>query len=138
MSGGPVMLFDGACALCSAGVRFVLRHERPGPAPIRFVAIQSKEGADLAAAHDVDALDPETFLIVEDGRALARSDAALAVAAHLRGPARLLRLARWLPRPLRDAAYRLVVRHRHRLFGQACLVPAPEHRDRIALPPGAP
>ena len=131
------MVFDGACALCSAGVRFVLRHERPDGPRIRFVAIQSPEGARLAAAHGVDALDPRTFLLVEGGRALARSDAALAVAARLGGPARLLALARWVPRPLRDAAYGFVARHRHRLFGRACIVPTPEERDRFVLPPGA-
>ena len=137
---GPVVLFDGACGLCAAGVRQILRHERvePGRPPIRFVAIQAPEGARLAARHGVDVLDPDTFLLMEDGRALARSDAALAVAAHLGGPARLARVAHWLPRPLRDAAYGLVARHRHRLFGRrdACLAPTPEQRGRFVLPEG--
>ena len=113
----------------------VLAHERPDGPPIRFVAIQSEEGARLAAAHGIDARDPETFLFVEGGRSLMRSDAALAVAGHLDGPARLVRLGRWLPRPLRDAAYGLLARHRHRLFGRGRVAPGPERRGRVVPPP---
>lgn len=62
-----------------------------------------------------------------------RSAAALRVARYIRG-VWALALAAWLvPRPLRDAAYGLVARHRHRLPGGAgaCFVPTPEVRARF-------
>lgn len=66
-------------------------------------------------------------------RVLLRSAAALRVARYL-GRAWSLAMAAWLvPRPLRDAAYDLVARHRHRLPGaaDACFVPSPDVRARF-------
>jgi len=48
----PIFLFDGHCVLCSRGVRYVLRHEREPD--MRFVAILSAEGRELAKAHGID------------------------------------------------------------------------------------
>jgi predicted DCC family thiol-disulfide oxidoreductase YuxK len=64
---------------------------------------------------------------------LLRSDAALKVAGYLGGWFQLARVAAVLPRPLRDAAYDLVARHRHQLSGDgpSCLVPGPEVRERF-------
>jgi predicted DCC family thiol-disulfide oxidoreductase YuxK len=132
--GAPVWLFDSACVLCSASVRYTLAHERAGR--IRFVAIRSGEGRAIAARHGIDPDDPHTFLFIEDGRALARFDGVLALARHLSGPARLLGPARVLPRPSRDALYDLVARNRYRLFGRrsACERPDPRQRHRFVLP----
>jgi predicted DCC family thiol-disulfide oxidoreductase YuxK len=40
---------------------------------------------------------------------------------------------RVVPRPIRDAVYRVIARNRYRLFGkrETCWVPAPEYRGRI-------
>jgi len=42
-------------------------------------------------------------------------------------------MARALPRSWRDAMYRLIVRHRYRLFGKydACPLPPPQLRERF-------
>lgn len=132
----PILLYDGVCVLCSGGVRFVLRHERE-PA-IRFVAVQSTEGRALARVHGLDPQAPESFLFIENGAALAKSDAAFAVIRHLRGPARLLLLGRILPRPLRDWLYDRIARNRYHLFGQktVCERPDPRQRHRFSLPDG--
>jgi predicted DCC family thiol-disulfide oxidoreductase YuxK len=66
-------------------------------------------------------------------RVFVRSAAALRVARYL-GGAWTLALGAWLvPRALRDAAYDLLARHRHRLPGatDACFVPSPEDRARF-------
>ena len=127
-------LFDEECVFCSGAVAFTLRHER---APtIRFGAIRSPEGRELAGRHGIDADAADTFLFVEDGRALARSDAVTALARHLRAPASWLRFSTVLPRPLRDAAYSWLARHRYRLFGRRrCPMPSPQVRARFVLPP---
>ena len=69
-------------------------------------------------------------------RVLVRSDAALRVARYLGGPYHLARVAGLLPRPLRDAAYAFVARHRHRLTGGGprCLIPPPDLRERFLDP----
>jgi len=130
----PVWLFDRDCVLCSGAVRYVLGHERASP-PIRFVAIRSGEGRTLAERHGIDPDNPETFLFVDGGRALAKSDGVIALARRLNGPARVLALGRFVPRWLRDPAYDLVARTRYRIFGRKenCIVPSPEERDRFVL-----
>lgn len=124
MSDHPVIVFDGHCVLCHGFARAVLRWER---APeIRFVTAASETGRAVAAAHglSVDDLD-RTYLFVDGGQAWTRSDAWIAILAHCRAPVRWLRVLRVVPRPLRDAAYDLVARNRHRWFGSYDACPLP-------------
>ncbi len=133
MQADPIWLFDGVCVLCSRGVQYTLRHER-APA-IRFIAIQSDAGQRLAAAHGIDPEDPATFLFIEKGRALEKSDAVIALSRYLKGPAQALAVLRVLPKPLRDWLYDVLARNRYRIFGksQHCLLPPPGQQDRFVL-----
>jgi predicted DCC family thiol-disulfide oxidoreductase YuxK len=128
-----VVLYDGLCVLCSATVRFTLRHERAET--IRFVAIQSAAGQALARAHGIDVDNPESFLLIEQGHVFAKADGVIALARHLKGPARLIALGRLVPRPLRDWLYDRVARNRYRIFGRqsTCLMPDPARRHRFTL-----
>ncbi|MGX5733073.1 thiol-disulfide oxidoreductase DCC family protein [Bosea thiooxidans] len=134
MSEAPIWLYDGVCVFCSGGVNYTLKHERDHA--IRFVAIQSREGRDLARQHGIDPDDPESFLFIENGRALAESDGVLALIQHLSGPARLLKAGRILPKALRDWLYDRVARNRYRIFGKktACYMPNAAQRHRFRLP----
>jgi predicted DCC family thiol-disulfide oxidoreductase YuxK len=131
MSGTPVILFDGLCALCSRSARFVLEHDRRGR--FQLAAMQSEVGAALCQRFGVDAIDPATMLLIEDGRALRMSDAVFGICRGLGWPWRALGLFRVVPRPLRDAVYRLVARNRYRLFGrrETCWVPDDRWKDRM-------
>jgi predicted DCC family thiol-disulfide oxidoreductase YuxK len=130
----PVFLFDGVCVLCSHSVAFVLKHER---APLmRFVAIQSGEGRALAETHGIDPDNPESFLFIENGIALPKSDGIAALARYLRTPWSWIGAFRILPRPVRDWLYDRIARNRYRIFGkrESCLIPTPETRQRFSLP----
>lgn len=85
--------------------------------------------------HGVNPDDAETFVFITDGEALTRFDAVLAVAQHLRGGWRVLRIFRFLPRSVRNWGYGIVARNRYRWFGRydTCMVPAAEVRDRFIL-----
>jgi predicted DCC family thiol-disulfide oxidoreductase YuxK len=137
MNEGPIWLYDGVCVLCSGGVRYTLRHERDHT--IRFIAIQSREGRDIAMQHGIDPDEPESFLFIENGRALAKSDGVLALVGHLDGPARLLLAGSLLPKALRDWLYDRIARNRYRIFGRktACEMPDPAQRHRFSLPEGS-
>jgi predicted DCC family thiol-disulfide oxidoreductase YuxK len=131
MSEGPIIVFDGNCVLCSRSAQFVLRHDRQ--ALFRLAAVQSAAGAALCSRFGVDAVDPETMLLVEEGRVLRTSDAALGIARGLGWPWRAVGILRIVPRPLRDAVYRLVARNRYRWFGrrETCWVPEERWRERM-------
>lgn len=79
--------------------------------------------------------DAETFIFISDGEALTKSDAALRLAQHLRGGWRVLRLFRFVPRPVRDWGYDILARNRYRWFGRydTCMVPSTEIRDRFIV-----
>ncbi|WP_300015249.1 thiol-disulfide oxidoreductase DCC family protein [uncultured Roseobacter sp.] len=128
-----IWVFDSLCALCDGGVQYTLKHEKTDS--IRFVAIQSQEGRDLATTYGIDHDDPATLLFIENGAVLEKSDAILALARHLKGPARLVLLTRFLPRRLRDIGYKLLARYRYRLFGKkdACMVPTAANQHRFNL-----
>ncbi|TPW27053.1 DUF393 domain-containing protein [Pararhizobium mangrovi] len=109
-----VILYDGRCGLCSRWIRFVARRDRDRR--FRFTPIQSPYGATLAKALGIDPADPQTNAVLLDGRALMRSDGAIAIVSRLPGW-RFVGLARFVPRPLRDAVYRLIARNRYAVFG---------------------
>lgn len=132
--GRAIWLFDGHCAFCSWSVQFLLAHER-APSSL-FVAIQSDRGRALASAHGIDPDEPSSFLFIENGRALAKSDGVIAVAEHLRWPWRALRWSRLMPRRWRDGLYDRLARNRYRIFGRhdRCIVPPPHVRRRFIIP----
>ena len=126
------ILFDGVCNLCSAVVQFVIRRDRAGR--FRFGALQS-DGARrlLASAGRSTPASPETFVLLEDAGVFTRSTAALRIARRLPFPWPLAYGFIVIPRPLRDAIYDWVARHRYQWFGRLdqCLVPSPDQRRRF-------
>ncbi len=129
-----IILFDGVCNLCSRSVRFVIA--RDPHAHFRFAALQSDAARRICAERGIPmptALDPDSIVVIANGKALERSDAALAIAARLPFPWTLLRVFRATPRGLRDWLYRLIARNRYRWFGRtdACMMPTPEIRARF-------
>jgi predicted DCC family thiol-disulfide oxidoreductase YuxK len=142
-AGAPVLLYDGTCGFCAASVQFVLRHERRRTT-LRFATLEGPLGEAARRAHPgLAGVDSMVWVEPERGRVLVRSEAALAVAAYLGGPWRVLAaVGRLVPRGLRDAVYDLVARHRYRIAGRvggegdACPVPTPEQRGRFLDGPG--
>jgi predicted DCC family thiol-disulfide oxidoreductase YuxK len=129
--GGAVVLFDGVCNLCNGSVQFIIRHDPAGR--FRFASLQSEAGQALLRRHGLDPEDLFSVILVEDGRAHSRSDAALRIAAGLSGGWRAAGALRVVPRPLRDLVYGWVARNRYRWFGRqdACMIPTPELRGRF-------
>ena len=132
---GALLLYDGDCGVCAASVQLVLRHDRRRT--LRFASLQGATGTALRARHPALAA-VDSVLWVEpapDGRGervLVRSAAALRVARYLGGWWRVLGALGWLvPRPVRDAAYDLIARHRMRLRAPACLLPDAGERARF-------
>lgn len=128
---GPVVVFDGVCALCSGWVRFLLRRDRRGV--FRFAAMQGPVGRGLLVAHDIDPDDPVSFLLVDGTAAWHDSDGVIEVLRRLGGIWRIATLLRVVPPRPRDAAYRCLARNRDRVFGRrdSCMLPPVDARDRF-------
>jgi predicted DCC family thiol-disulfide oxidoreductase YuxK len=126
-----IVLFDGLCNLCSASVRFIVA--RDPAARFRFASLQSPAAQALLAPFGAPATALESVVLLDEGRLYTRSDAALRIARALRPPWPLCTALLAVPRPLRDALYEFVARHRFRWFGRrsACFVPTPELQARF-------
>jgi predicted DCC family thiol-disulfide oxidoreductase YuxK len=115
-------------------VQFVLRHERRHA--LQFAPLQSEIGNTVRGRH-AGLAGVDSMVWVEQTSAgelvFTRSAAALRVARYIGGPWRLLALAVLVPRPIRDAVYDLIARHRHRLVREPehCYLPPPAARARF-------
>ena len=143
MAGGPVILFDGVCNFCNSTIQLIIDNER---APeLRFAPLQSAIAEALLERvfGEVEAKrllrgatgagDPDSVVLIEDGRGDTHSTAALRVVGRLRAPLRWLSALVVVPRAIRDAVYRWIGRNRYRWFGksEACRIPTPELRARF-------
>ena len=105
---------------------------RDPAAKFRFARIQSPFGQRLAARFGVDPNDPQTNIVIVQGCAYFKMEAALAVLAELPGW-RWTVIARGLPRDARNWLYDRIARNRYSLFGRydTCMVPSPDVRRRF-------
>jgi|GEM_PF-372131 len=132
---GPVLLFDGVCNLCTASVRFVLANERGHE--LRFAPLHSPPAERVlanAGVVDTSAL-PDSMTLVDADGVHTCSGAALRLCRHLRAPWRWFAVLRIVPRPLRDAVYRVIAKHRYRVFGKSetCALPRPGDLERFLV-----
>lgn len=127
----PTILFDGVCNLCNGSVQFILR--RDPQARLRFASLQSEAGRRLVTEQGLDPEVLNSVILIEDGKVYRESAAALRIARHMDGAWKLLRVLVLIPRPIRDAVYRLIARNRYRWFGKSetCWLPTPELRARF-------
>jgi len=135
----PILLYDGLCGLCHRLVQFILHRDRA--AIFRFATLQSPLAARILTSHGANPTDLDTVYVVlnhDPGKdsqpaesLLARSDAVLFVLLQLGGIWRPFALvSRFIPRPLRDLAYRVIARTRYRIFGRYNTCPLPIESTR--------
>jgi len=115
-------------------VQFVLRRDKK--AVFRFAWLQSKLAREILGRHGASADNLDTVCVVGHyGQAeeflLSRSEAVAFVLGELGGvwglAAPLLRI---IPRPIRDWFYKVVARHRYRVFGRYESCPLPDAATR--------
>jgi predicted DCC family thiol-disulfide oxidoreductase YuxK len=132
----PILLYDGVCGLCNRFVQFILRRDG---GEFRFAPLQSPFAAPILARHGANPANLDTVYVVlhyneNDEALLDRSDAVVFVLRQIGGGWELVgRVLAVTPRRLRDWGYRIVARHRYRIFGRfdACPAPTPETRARF-------
>ena len=130
----PVLLYDGTCGFCAESVQFVLKRDRKGS--LRFAPIDSVYGRAAIERHpELKDVDSVLWVAPADEhtaeRVFTHSAAAMRVASYLGGPWGLLQVARIVPAAIRDAIYRLIAKHRHRLSDKQCFVPTDKERTRF-------
>jgi len=127
----PVLLFDGVCNLCHAGIRAIVRLDAEGE--ILFAPLQSDVGRELLDRQGLSTDYFDSMVLVEGDSHYTKSTAVLRVCRYLDGPFPLVYPLVYLPRRLRDTVYDLVAEYRYGVFGRKdeCTVPEPHVRERF-------
>jgi predicted DCC family thiol-disulfide oxidoreductase YuxK len=126
----PVLFFDGVCGLCNHVIDFVIARDRA--AIFRFAPLQGDTARERLP--EADLRDLNTMVLWEEQGIFRKSTAASRILIRLGGVWRLIGTAlRLVPRPLRDAGYSLVARHRYWIFGkkESCRMPTSAERARF-------
>jgi predicted DCC family thiol-disulfide oxidoreductase YuxK len=123
MEDKAVILFDGICNFCNAGVNFVIRRDKKDY--FRFAPLQSEIGEKWTG--DQRNVNMDTMFLIEDGKMYSKSDAALRVLRRLGSGWQLLYGLIIIPRFIRNFFYDLIARNRYRIFGKSntCMMPEP-------------
>jgi predicted DCC family thiol-disulfide oxidoreductase YuxK len=126
-----IILFDGVCNFCNGSVNFIIERDPAGY--FKFAPLQSEIGEKLLRENGVDKVETDSVVLIEDGKVYTHSTAALRVARQLEGGWKWFYYLRFVPRVIRDGAYKLFAKYRYRLFGKKdeCMLPSPEIRARF-------
>ncbi|BBM70001.1 thiol-disulfide oxidoreductase DCC family protein [Rhodothermus marinus] len=130
-----IVLFDGVCNLCNGFVNFVIDRDPAGY--FKFGALQSEAARPYLERFGLRPDYMDSIVLIENGRLYRDSTAALRILRRLQGLWPLLYGLIVVPRPLRDAVYRWIARHRYRWFGrrEQCRVPTPDLLARFLESP---
>ncbi len=135
-SGGYFVFYDGVCGLCHRSTKFILPRDKKGQ--FRFAPLQSELCKEVFARHGRPHNLDGFALVTDFGGAGERIDdkteGALRILEGLgRGWWLLAKIGRVLPQSLCNVVYRLVADNRYKIMGKAdaCILPAPEHRQRF-------
>ena len=118
-----VVFFDGMCNLCNSTVQFIIKHDTKNN--FKFAALQSVYAQNTLPSFEIDLLNPNSFVLLQNGKVYQKSTAALRVAKQLSGLWPLLYVFMVVPRFISDWVYGLVAQNRYKWFGKAetCWVP---------------
>jgi predicted DCC family thiol-disulfide oxidoreductase YuxK len=128
-----LVLFDGVCNLCNSTVQFIIRHDKAGR--FQFASQQSEAGQRILQRYGIptEAALADSVVVIEGEKVWLESDAAFHILYRLGGVWSIPAVLWFLPKRLRDWAYRLLAKNRYRLFGRRehCMVPTPELQKRF-------
>ena len=127
---GTYVLFDGVCNVCNYWVQFIIK--RDPKAYFHFASLQSTEAQTLLEKHNQTAT-LDSIVLLQNGKVYTESTAILQITKKLTGLWKLLSVFLFVPKFIRDAAYRWFAKNRYRWFGQqeSCMIPTPEVRQRF-------
>lgn len=131
MDNRHIVIFDGVCNFCNSAVNFIIKRDPDGI--FAFTPMQSDLAHELTERFKVQNVSVDTFVLIKNDQCYVFSDAALEIAKDLKGLWFLFNVVKIVPRPIRDAAYKLLARNRYKLFGKTdtCMVPSEEVKSRF-------
>ncbi|MEM6579439.1 MAG: DCC1-like thiol-disulfide oxidoreductase family protein, partial [Pseudomonadota bacterium] len=125
------VVMDDRCGLCTRAARRIARADRQDR--VRIVPVRSDLGEGLMRHYCLDPHDPQSWLLIREGKAFGGLDAATKLFPELSVRYVPLQVLSLLPRNWRDSLYRAVATRRYRWFGQADLCAIPDAQVQARL-----
>ena len=126
-----LVLFDGVCNLCNGAVQFIIK--RDPSSKFRFASLQSDYAISQMKKYGIDPVAMHSIIVIDNGRAYDKSDAAFKIAANLNGVWRIAAALRFIPKIVRDGVYDFIASRRYKLFGKrdSCMLPDDSISERF-------
>ena len=126
----PIIFFDGVCGLCNTFVDILLRLDRKKV--FLFAPLQGETAREVLPPL-AGAPEQWSMVYLDEEGPQEQSDGVLAICRRLGGLWGMLGALRFVPRFVRNPAYRMIARYRYRIFGkrEVCRVPSAEERARF-------
>jgi predicted DCC family thiol-disulfide oxidoreductase YuxK len=130
MSNSKLILFDGVCNLCNGFVQFVIKNDKKKL--FKFGSLQSENSKSILLNLGVEQ-NLKTVILIDDGVAYFKSDAALQIMMQLQFPFKILYIFIIVPRFIRNWVYDFIAKYRYKFFGKkdTCMVPSQELKERF-------
>ncbi len=125
MNQKDTLLMDGDCGLCTHTAVFINPRLKQ-PNSVRFIAIESEEGQEIIKTFSEKLQAADSVYLIRNGKAYMRSAAAIRCLLYMKWYYSMWFPLAWIvPLPLRDIVYRIVARHRHKVFKRpaTCIFP---------------
>ena len=125
----PIVFYDGVCGLCDRFVRACLVFDRSHV--LSFAPLQGETAASLLP-DELTAGTPSVVLH-DNGTIFTESSAIIRILAKTSPLLRWTVLFLIIPPFVRDALYRLIARHRYKIFGKfdSCQLPTNDQQEQF-------
>jgi len=112
-------------------VNFIIRQDKKNV--FLFAALQSETGKKLLDEYKINWQASDSFVVVENGKAYLKSNAALRLYKKLPWYWKWTQVFWIFPKFIRDAVYNLVAKNRYRWFGkkEECLIPTADKKQKF-------
>ena len=120
------LILDGDCGLCNRAAMF-LRPRLSVDKKIIFLTNESEEGKDIIKKLSSKKQDSDTVYFIRNGKSHIKSAAAIRCLLFMKWHYKILYPFCWIiPSPIRDLAYSIISKNRHRIFTEpeTCLIPS--------------
>ena len=118
------LILDGDCGLCNRAAIF-LKPRLSKNKKIIFLTNESKEGEEIIKKLSSKKREADTVYFIQNGKSHIRSTAAIRCLLFMKWHYRVLYPFCWIiPSPIRDLAYSIISKNRHRIFTEpeTCLI----------------
>lgn len=116
-----IILFDGECNFCSFWVKYVIKRDREDL--FRFASLQSQKGKEFLREYNL-MLDLSTVVLIKEGKAKTKSNAALAIFYMQGGLYSVGIIFLIVPKIIRDVLYDWIAKNRKKILkNESCIFP---------------